>query len=93
MQIEAFIWLDEIVEKLEVKHGVLPDEVEQVFIRRPYFRFIAKGRRQRNENLYAAYGTAESGRYLTVFFIRKPGNLALIVTARDMDDKERKRYG
>ncbi|MGH2593503.1 MAG: hypothetical protein ACRDGG_08325 [Anaerolineae bacterium] len=28
-----------------------------------------------------------------VFFIHKPGNLALIISARDMDDKERKRYG
>jgi uncharacterized DUF497 family protein len=33
------------------------------------------------------------GRYLSVFFIRKPGNLALVISARDMDAGERKRYG
>jgi uncharacterized DUF497 family protein len=52
-----------------------------------------EGRRRKNENIYAAYGQTESGRYLTVFFIHKPGNLALIISARDMDEKERKRYG
>jgi uncharacterized protein len=93
MRIEDFIWLDEIVDKLDWKHQVSMIEVEQVFAGNPTFRFIAKGRRQKNENLYAAYGQTEAGRYLTVFFIRKPGNLALIVSARNMDDKERKKYG
>jgi uncharacterized protein len=92
MYIEDFIWLDEIVEKLEAKHGVSPAEVEEVFESNPYFRYIAKGRRKKNENVYAAYGQTDAGRYLTVFFIHKPGNLALIISARGMDDKERKRY-
>jgi uncharacterized DUF497 family protein len=93
MRIEDFIWLDEIVDKLDWKHQVSMIEVEQVFTGNPIFRFIAKGRRQKNENLYAAYGQTAGGRYLTVFFIKKPGNLALIVSARNMDDKECKKYG
>ncbi len=93
MHITDFFWLDEIVEKLEVKHQVIQVEVEQVFANNPHFRFISKGRRQRNEDVYAAYGQTDAGRYLTAFFIQKPGNLALIISARDMDDKERKRYG
>jgi uncharacterized DUF497 family protein len=82
MNITDFLWLDEIVEKLEVKHQVTQEEVEQVFVTK-----------QQNEDVYAAYGQTEAGRYLTVFFIHKPGHLALIISARDMDDKERKRYG
>jgi len=93
MRIEDFIWLDEIVEKLVQKHAVDQAEVEEVFINLPHLRFISKGRRQRNEDVYAAYGQTEAGRYLTVFFIHKPGNLALIISARDMDGKERKLYG
>ena len=93
MRIVDYIWLDEVVEKLDRKHRVSPDEVEDVFAGRPRFRFVSKGRRQRGEDVYAAYGRSGAGRYLTVFFIEKPGNLALIVSARDMDDKERKRYG
>jgi hypothetical protein len=41
---------------------------------------------------YNALGRTESGRYLSVFFIRKLGNKALIITARDMNTRERKRY-
>jgi len=44
------------------------------------------------EDLYNALGRTESGRYLSVFFIRKLGNKALIITARDMNTRERKRY-
>jgi uncharacterized DUF497 family protein len=93
MRIKSFIWLDKIVEKLEYKHHVTTQEVVQVFKHAPHIRFISKGRQRRDEDVYAAYGQSESGRYLTVFFIYKPGNLALIISARDMDQKERKRYG
>ena len=93
MQIVDFIWLDEFVEKLAVKHNVLQDEVEQLFVHAPHIRFVSKGRKQRDENVYAAYGQTENGRYLSVFFIHKKGNSALIISARDMDNKERKRYG
>ena len=93
MRIENFVWLDDIVEKLAVKHHVSCVEVEQVLKRKPHIRYMSKGRRQKNEDVYAAYGQTETGRYLTVFFIPKPGHLALIISARDMDQKERKRYG
>ena len=93
MRIENLVWLEQIVEKLTVKHHVSCAEVEQVFKRQPYIRYISKGRRRKHEDVYAAYGQTESGRYLTIFFIHKPGHLALIVSARDMDQKERKRYG
>jgi hypothetical protein len=45
------------------------------------------------EHLYNALGKTEAGRFLSVFFVRKLGNKALIVTARDMNTSERKRYG
>ena len=44
------------------------------------------------EHLYNALGKTDSGRYLSVSFIRKLGNKALIVTARDMNRNERGRY-
>ncbi len=45
------------------------------------------------EDVYAAYGRTHAGRYMTAVFIRKFGNRALIISARDMDSKERKQYG
>ena len=44
------------------------------------------------EDVYAALGQTDAGRYLIAFFIHKPGHLALILSARDMDGKERRKY-
>lgn len=92
MFIDAFIWLPKIVDKLEVKHRVLQDEVEEVFFNFARYRFVESGH-QKGEDVYSAGGQTDSGRYLIVFFIYKSPNSALILSARDMDAKERRRYG
>jgi len=91
MYIDDFVWLPDVLEKLAVKHGVTQDEAEEVFFNRPRYRFVESGHR-RGEDVYTASGQADVGRYLIVFFIHKPGNTALILSARDMDQKERRRY-
>jgi len=35
LQIEGFIWIDAIVDKVITKHGVYPDEVEEAFFNLP----------------------------------------------------------
>lgn len=92
MKITGFIWLEEIVEKLAQKHQVEIDEVEELFDLRPRFRFVENGHRD-GENLYAALGQTEAGRYLIVFFVRKVDGRALPVSARDMTSGERRMYG
>ena len=92
MRVRQIIWLPEIENKLLQKHGVLVEEVEEVLFENPRIHFVERGHRQ-DENLYAAQGQTEAGRYLVVFFIRKPNEHALIISARDMDRRERKRYG
>ena len=82
--------LDE--EKLESKHNVRSHEVFEVIRNQPRIRFSARGKVP-GEDVYAAYGQTEGGRYLTVFFIYKLSRTALVISARDMDQKERKRYG
>jgi hypothetical protein len=91
MHIDDFIWLPDIIQKLAVKHQVTQDEVEEVFFNSPRFRFVESGNRM-GEDVYAATGQTDAGRYLIVFFIHKPGSRALILSARDMDSKERKRH-
>jgi uncharacterized DUF497 family protein len=91
MHIDGFIWLPDIVEKLAIKHHVTKDEVEEVFFNRPLFRFVEYGHCD-GEDVYAVQVRTDAGRYLIVFFIYKPDHLALIVSARDMDAKERRRY-
>jgi uncharacterized protein len=92
MYIDDFIWPPVIVEKLAVKHNVTQDEVEEVFFNSPRFRFVESGRRY-GEDVYLATGQTDAGRYLIVIFVRKEENIALILSARDMDRKERKRHG
>ncbi len=91
MYIDDFIWLPDIVDKLAVKHHVTQDEVEEVFFDQPRYRFVESGYRQ-GEDVYAASGQTDGGRYLIIFFIQKPSHRALILSARDMDDTERRRY-
>jgi uncharacterized DUF497 family protein len=91
MKIAGFIWLEEIVEKLEAKHQVTADEVEQVFDHQPRVTRMNKGHFH-GEDVYRALGQTDAGRYLVIFFIHKLSREALILSARDMDDKERKGY-
>jgi uncharacterized DUF497 family protein len=91
MRIRGIIWLENIVDKLERKHAVKQEEVKQILDNSPYFRLIEKGHR-RGENVYSAMGQTEAGRYLIVFFVLKKDNRALILSARDMTDSERRRY-
>ena len=92
MRISGFIWLQTIVEKIERKHQTTTDEVEEVFANRPQWRRLEGGDVE-GEDLYAAYGRTAAGRRLTVLFIRKLDRRALIITARNMDRKERRQYG
>ena len=91
MKIVGFIWLEEIVEKLEVKHQVVPEEVEQVFSNQPRVKRMNRGR-FRGEDVHRVLGQTDGGRYLVVFFIYKLTHEVLILSARDMGDKERKSY-
>jgi uncharacterized DUF497 family protein len=91
MYLDDFLWLPDVIEKLIVKHRVSQDEVEEVFFGDPQYRFVEKGFRQ-GEDVYAALGQTDAGRYLIVFFIHKSDNIALIPSARDMDRRERRRY-
>jgi uncharacterized protein len=83
--------LQEIVEKINVKHRVTQDEVRDVLRISSHFRFVEKGHRQ-GENVYSALGQTSAGRYLIVFFVRKKTGKALPISARDMTSRERRRY-
>jgi uncharacterized DUF497 family protein len=89
--IRRIIWKDQFIEKLEQKHGVSVFEVEEVLDGYPYIRRAARGR-VKGEDLYSAYGPTGGGRYLIIFYIRKISGALLPISARDMDDAERKYY-
>jgi len=91
MYVADIIWLPHILDKLVWKHHVSPEEVEEVLFDTLLYRKVQKGHVS-GEDLYAALGQTEAGRYLIIFFIYKPTREALILSARDMDEKERRQY-
>ena len=92
MQIDFIVCSDVIEEKLARKHRVTLREVRQALLNRPRIRFAEKGYVE-GDDVYAAFGQTFGGRYLSVFFIFKSNdNTAIIISARDMSQKERKAY-
>lgn len=67
-------------------HGVTPEEVEEaVYDGNP---LILRGR----ENRYVVLSRSGSGRYLTIVVAFKVKGRVSVITARDMDKKERNFY-
>jgi uncharacterized DUF497 family protein len=97
VDIRGLIWPDGVEEKIKRLHEVTVWEVEEVFLNAPEFRRGPKGKR-RGEDIYYALGQTDAGRYLFVVFIYKRNRKALILTAREMTDREkgghrRRRHG
>ena len=83
MHIDRLYWDDWNVEHI-ARHRVQPQEVGEVFASRGKQIYLAwKGR-------YRTLGRTEAGRYLMIVFDHPSRRgAAYVVTARDMDDKER----
>ena len=92
MIIKEIIWLRQFAEKIERKHRVSEEEVDEVLAKQPPVRRIGRGARE-GEDLYRAVGQTDAGRYLSVFFIYKRQGRVLVVSARDADTKELREYG
>ena len=75
------------------KHGVWPDEVEDViFNNRPYGNLIGKVANT-NERRYKVLGKTTKGRYLAIILgKRERSGDATPITAWDMDNKDRRLY-
>jgi hypothetical protein len=59
LKIKSFIWYNEIIRKIGQKHNVQQNEVREVFVKHPLFRFVEKGHKP-DENVYAALGRTNS---------------------------------
>lgn len=88
MQIRHVVITDEIDEKIERKHHVSSVEVDEMFFsssERPLVRKSYQGR-------YVAFGCTLAGRYLTVVFTWISKDTVKVITARDMEEKEKQYY-
>ena len=92
IKINKIIWEETFVKKIENKHHVTMVEVEEILHGKKEVYRIAKGD-VKGEDVYLVLGRASAGRYLSVFFILKKNHNVLPISARDMDGKERRKYG
>lgn len=85
MRITEIIWYEESIFHID-RHGISPEEVEEVCFSR--FSRIEKGR----DIFYYITGQTESGRYLMIVIKFLKQGKVKVITARDMDPKEKARY-
>jgi hypothetical protein len=85
LRISDFEWDEGNVLHLELRHGIEPEEVEEVFVNKPLFRQTKKGH-------YAVFGPTSSGRYLTIIFDLKPKGIVRPITGWDIKRTEIQYY-
>ena len=84
MPVGRLIW-DEDNEDHIARHGLDREDVEQAFYSS---RVIERGR----EGTYRVIGQTDGGRYLAIFVAPWKSGAWYVVTARDADLRERRRY-
>ena len=78
----SFEWDEANEAKLLERHVVSAEEAEQCF-------FNPKDERSHGD-AYLLMGRTDAGRHLLLVFIKKPGNVIRIFSARDLDDAEKR---
>lgn len=85
MRIVDFEWDEGNSLHLQMGHGISPEEAEEVFAKRPFFRRTKQGH-------FVAFGDTSEGRYLCVVFELKPKGIARPITGWDMSRSEIRYY-
>lgn len=88
MNLSSIRWTEWSEEHI-ARHDVTAREVEEVCFSGPLFR---RGRGRGERRSYLAYGQTAAGRYLLVVLRPEGRGSAFVITARDMDLAERRRY-
>lgn len=86
LYIESLEIDDHILDKIESKHGITFNEVEEACLSDK--RHIRKGK----EGLYKLFSQTDAGRYILVVLINLGSGNWKVVTAREMTDSERQLY-
>ena len=86
----GFDWDEGNARKIWEKHFVTPTECEQFFLNRPLIVSADEAHSQKEERFYALGQTNNSRPLFVVFTLR--GDLIRVISAREMNRKERKVY-
>jgi uncharacterized protein len=91
LAVAGFQWDPGNIEKNWLKHGVSPLECEEVFFNQPLV-LARDEKHSQTEERYYALGRTENDRHLFVVFTVR-GKKIRVISARDMNKKERGIYG
>jgi len=86
-------WSDYRIQHI-ARHGITPEEVEEVIYRDKH-RIIRKGASSSNypgKHFYYIFGSTSEGRLLSIVLLHVGEIIYVPITARDMDNSERKNY-
>ncbi len=84
MIFKAFEWDENNIEHI-LRHHVVPDEIEEACLNKPYIRKTL-------DNRYLIYGITDDGRHLIIIGINKGKGIFRTITARDMTEREKSFY-
>lgn len=88
LKLDELLW-DAWNEEHVLRHGVEPREVEEAVFDASSLVLRTRGK---DQTRYVILGLTDAGRYLFVVLEPQAGNRAYVITARDMDDGERRRF-
>ena len=86
LRIESLEIDDQILDKIESKHGVTFEDVEEACLSEG--RYVRRSR----EGLYKLFSHITAGRYILVVLLNLGKGCWKIVTAREMADSEKRLY-
>ena len=87
VQFTGFQWEEDNINKNLYKHNVENWECEQIYFNEPLI-ILDDPKHSYAEKRWAAFGKTDAGRMLTVIFTKR-GSLIRVISARDMQRKER----
>lgn len=88
MKIRSLVWSEDRIDHI-ARHAVTPEEVEEVCFDDP---LVQRAASEGPNPVYYVSGQSDAGRYLLYVVIEFPDGKGYPVTARDMTEKERRRY-
>lgn len=81
------IWTSDVIDKIKKKHGINPEEVDEVIFSTKFFT------RRGKKGAHVITGKTLSGGYVLVVVAKKPGRGKYkVISARHMIDKEVKAF-
>jgi len=89
-QVEGFQWDSGNIDKNVIRHAVENWECEQIFFNRPLL-VLDDSKHSGSEKRWAAFGKTDENRLLVIIFTKRE-NLIRVISARDMNKKEKRFY-